>query len=104
DRLQQLFRRDKAMIAGDLLKARYLQPLPTLDRMHKFRCLEQTLRRPGVEPGVAAPENLDVNRAARQIYVVDISYFNFTPRRRLQRSRNFDHLVVVKIEPGHRPP
>ena len=51
----------------------------------KFWRLEQRLVRAGVEPGDAAPEQLDVQLSALEVGAVHVGDLELAARRRLQR-------------------
>ena len=56
--------------------------------------------RAGIEPGVAAAHDLDVELLAFEVDTVHVSDFQFPPRRGLEIAGNVEHLVVVEIEAG----
>ena len=78
----QLARVDETLIVGDFLKASDFQPLTFFDRPHKIGRLEQRRLGARVEPCETASQLLDVKLAAFHIGAIDISDFQFAPRRR----------------------
>ena len=54
---------DPALLVGDFLDARDLQTLPVLDGLHEIGRLQQRIVRARVQPGRAAAQALDVQRA-----------------------------------------
>ena len=55
------------VVPRDFLEAGDLKTLPQFDGPDKVAGVEQTFVRAGVEPGVAAPEPLDMERARFEI-------------------------------------
>ena len=77
--------------------------LPLLDGLDEVRSLEQRLVGAGVEPGDAAPEQLDVQLAPLQVGPRFTSVISSSPRAEGARSaRDLEHAVVVEVDPGHR--
>ena len=58
--------------------------------------------RPGVEPGDAARQLLDMEQPALEIAAVHVGDLEFAPRRRLQPRRDLDDAVIVEVEAGDR--
>src|SRR5206468_11708947 len=63
----QLARTDPARAIRDLLRARDLQPLPLLQGGDELAGLEQAVVRAGIEPGIAAAQDLDAELAAVEV-------------------------------------
>src|SRR5688572_17990713 len=99
----ELLRRDVGHPEGDLLEAGDHQPLALLDRLHEVRRLDERRVRAGVEPGGAAGQTLDVQLAAPEVLLHDLDDFELAARRRLQRGRDIEHLVVEEVEAGDGP-
>src|SRR5690349_11403092 len=70
---------DQAHPERDLLGATYQEPLPRLDGLHERRGLQKTVGRAGVEPGIAAREPLDLERAFFKKHPVEIRDFELSP-------------------------
>ena len=94
---------DEAHAEGDLLRAADLEALALLDGLHEGRRLQQAVGRAGIEPGAAAAEPFDVQRAVLQIDAVEIGDLQLAARRRLQPRGESLTSRVVEIEAGHRP-
>ena len=75
-------RLDPAGAIGDLLRAGDLQALALLERGDELAGLEQAVVRAGVEPGVAAADDLDVEVAALEVARVDVGDLELAARRR----------------------
>src|SRR5262249_52748097 len=99
---RQLIEIDQPLAVGDLLRAGDLEALPVLDRLDEGRGRDQRLVRAGVEPGKAAPERLDRERAARKVGAVDVGDLELAARRGRQAGRDLDHARIVEIEAGDR--
>src|SRR5947209_2764497 len=84
----------------DLLDAGDAQALALLEDLHEVAGFDQRLVRAGVEPGKAAAEHLDMQVAAFEIGAVDVGDLELAARRRLQRCRDLEHIVIVEIEAG----
>ena len=73
-----------------------------LQHLHELPGLEQRVVRAGVEPGEPAAE-LDQRRPVlAHVGEVDVGDLQLAARRRLQRARDVDHVVVVEVQPGDR--
>ena len=59
-------------LPGDLLNASHLEPLALLDDAHEHAGIEQRIVRAGIEPGRAASQALDVQRALREVGAVEV--------------------------------
>ena len=94
----KLFRIDEAVAPGDLFGAGNLQALAVLQRGNELAGFEQAVMRAGVQPGVAALHDLDIELAQIQIGLVDGGDFQFAPGAGFDGLGNFNDLVVVKIE------
>ena len=93
---------DVAHAIGDFLDAADHQPLALFDGLHELRGLEQRLVRAGVEPGDAAPELFDRERAPSEIVAVDVGNFELAAGLRAKRRGHVQHPIVVEVEAGHR--
>ena len=93
---------DVAQPQRDLLDAGNTQALALLEDLHEVAGLDQRLMRPGVKPGEAAPEHLDMQIAAFEIDAIDVGDFELAARRRFQRCRDVEYVVIVEIETGDR--
>ena len=85
---------EEAVLERDLLEARDLDALPVLDGAHEGRCLVEAFMRTGVEPGIAAAEPRDGQVAPFEIGAVDVGDLQLAARRRLDRRRDVEDVVV----------
>src|SRR5262245_56303530 len=85
---------DQAQLVGDLLDARDHEPLPLLDGLDERRGLQERLVSAGVEPGDAAAQLLDVQRASGEVRGVGVGDLELAPRRGPERGRDVDDAVV----------
>jgi hypothetical protein len=95
--------RSAAEIQRDLFQAHNLVALAVLDRPHERCSFVQAFVRAGIEPGIAAPEPLDVQIATFEIGTVDVGNLELAPRRWLHRGGDVQHVVIVEIHAGDRP-
>src|SRR5262252_3262380 len=77
------------------------EPLSLFQNLHKMACFDERGVCPGIEPGVAAAKHFDKKVAAFQIGAVNIGDLDLTPGRGLESGGNGDHIIVVKVKPGH---
>ena len=56
--------------------------------------------RPGIQPGDAAPQLLDVQLSSLQVNVIDTGDFQLPAPSRLECGSNVHHLVVIEIQAG----
>ena len=96
----ELFRRDPALAEGDFFRAGDLEALALLDGGDELAGFEQAVVGAGVEPGVAAAHDLDVELALFEVEAVEVGDFQFTARRGLEVAGEVDDLVVVEVEAG----
>ena len=100
--LVDLLFRDVPHAVGNLFEAGDLEALASLDGLDEGCSLQQGVVRAGIEPGVAAAHSLDVELAAREVGLVDVSNLEFTTGRWLYRLRDIDDVLIVEIETRHR--
>jgi len=55
----------------------------------------------GIQPGVAAAHDFDIERTLFQIQAIEVGDFQLAARRRFQAFGQINDLPVVKIKPGH---
>ena len=92
---------DVAEPEGHFLGTGHPQPLPLLDGLDEGGGLEQRFRRAGVEPGGAAAQDLDPQRARGEVDLVEIGDLQLAARRRLEVARVVADLAIVEVEAGH---
>jgi hypothetical protein len=80
--------------------AGHFQALAALQRGDELAGVQQAVVRAGVQPGVAAPHDLDVELALLQVGVVDGGDLQLAARAGLDRLGDVHHLAVVKVQPG----
>ena len=90
-----------AVFVGDLLQTGDLKSLTRFDRSDEVRGVKHAVVRTGVEPGIAALEDLDVELTSPEIFVVDGGDFELAASGRFDVFRNIHDVVVVEIEAGH---
>ena len=93
---------DEAHAPGDLLDRRHLEPLALLDGAHEVRGVQQRGVRAGVQPGDAAAEHLDPQRAGLLVGAVDVHDLQLAARRGAQPRGDVGHPPVVEVQPGDR--
>lgn len=98
---QQIFRGDVAFIVGDFLDAGDLEPLAVFNRGDEVARLEKAFMGARIEPGHAPTQKLHLQFTLFQVFLVDVGYLQFAPRRGLQILRDIDDGVVVEIEPDN---
>src|SRR5690606_37653672 len=91
------------VLEGDLLRAGDTEALAALQRADEFRGFDERIRRAGVEPGIAAAEAFDIERAALEIGEIDVGDLELAAGRWLELAGDLDDLRIVEIEPGHGP-
>src|ERR1700738_4834853 len=89
---------DIALAPGDLLGAADLQALAVLDRLDELRGAQEVRGRAGVEPGIAAPQSLDVQPALPEIVRVDVGDLEFAARRTRDLGRELADVGIVEVE------
>jgi hypothetical protein len=97
----KLLARDVAEPQRDFLETCNPQALSLLENLYEVARFDERSMRSGVEPGEAAPENLDEQVAALEIGAVDVGDLEFATAGRLDRCGDVDDVVVVEIEAGH---
>ena len=98
--LLELFRRDPAVLPGDLLGDRYRQVLGVLHGADELRGLVEGLHGAGVEPGVSAPERDDGERALLQVHLVEAGDLELAAGRRGDLRGLPRHVARVEVEAG----
>ena len=83
----ELFGRDPALAEGDFLRAGDLEALALLDGGDELAGFEQAVVGAGVEPGVAAAHDLDVELAFFEVEAVEVGDLEFATRRGLEVAR-----------------
>src|SRR5215831_2999502 len=101
--MAQVLGTDKALDIRDLLRAADQQTLTVLDRADEFRCLQEVVMSPGIEPGIAAAKLGDVKLAEFKVATIDIGDLELAASGWPQAGRNIEHAVVVEIEARNRP-
>ena len=96
----ELHRRDPALAEGDFLGAGDLQSLALLDGGDELPGFEQAVVGAGVEPGVAATHDLDIELALFEVEAVEVGDLEFATGRRLEVAGAVDDRVVVEVEAG----
>src|SRR6266404_4225668 len=94
---------DIALAPGDLLGAADLQALAVLDRFDELRSAQQTRRRAGVKPGIAAPQSLDRETSLLQVMGIDVGDLELAARRARYVGGDVADVGIVEIESRHRP-
>ena len=82
-RFEQFLARDPAVTIRNLFRCGDHDALPLLNDLHKLRRLNKRVHRAGVQPCVAAAEQLHVERAVLEVHAVEISDFQLAARGRL---------------------
>ena len=95
---QQLFLGDPAVLVGDLLGGGNLDALALLDGLHKGSRLDEGVHRAGVEPGVAAAQQLDVQLALVEIHLVQRRDLQLPAGAGLDLLGHFDNVAVVEVQ------
>ena len=80
----ELLRGDPTLAEGDFFEAGDLEALALLDGGDELAGFEQAVVGAGVEPGVAAAEDLDVELASVEVEAVEVGDFQFAARRGLE--------------------
>ena len=93
---------DPVLPVGNFFRASDFESLAVFDGGDELTGFEQAFVGPGVEPGVATAHDFDVEFALFEIQTVEISNFQLTARRWRETFRQFNDLVVVKVQAGHR--
>jgi hypothetical protein len=83
----ELLARDVAEPQRDFLETSNPQSLPLLENLYEVARFDERSMRSGVEPGEAAPENLDEQVAALEIGAVDVGDFEFATAGSMPRCR-----------------
>ena len=99
----QLARRDESLVQRHFLDASHLEALPALDRRNEAAGLDERFVRSRVQPRVTAAKGDAVQLIAPQVLAIDVRNLQFTTRGRLQASGDFQHLVVVEVQPHDGP-
>ena len=73
----ELFRRDPALAEGDFFRASDLEPLALFDGSDELAGFEQAVVGAGVEPGIAAAHDFDVELALFEVAAVEVGDFQF---------------------------
>lgn len=92
---------DPALAEGDFFRAGYFEALTVFQGGYELAGIEQGFVGAGVEPGVAPAHDLYIESALFEIQAVQIGDFELAARRRFEGLGQFNHLLVVKIEPGN---
>ena len=100
--LNQLVAVDVAHPVGNFFQAGHLEVLPLLNGGDEVGRFHHRIVGPGVEPGIAAAHQLDVELALFEVDRVDVGDFEFAAGRRLDVLGDVDHLVVVEVQPRYR--
>jgi hypothetical protein len=90
--------RDPAGAVGDLLRAGDLQALALLQRGDELAGVEQAVVRAGVQPGIAAAHDLDLELALLQVACVDLGDLELAARAGLDVGGDVAHLRVVEVQ------
>ena len=99
-RQHQLLLCDPAVAVGDLLQCGDLDALPGLHHADELRGLGQRVHRPGIQPGVAAPQRDHVQCTLVQIYPVQVGDLQLAPGGWLQRLGALHDLLVIEVQAG----
>ena len=83
----------------DSLKARYLQPLPFLDHLHKCGSLGERIVGAGVQPCEPSSQSLYFKLPILKEHLVDGSYFIFSTSGWFDGSGHFNHIIRIEIQP-----
>src|SRR5215470_11933114 len=75
--------------------------LSLFQNLYKMACFDERGVRPGIKPGIAAAKHFDKKIAAFQIGAINIGDFDLAPGRGFEGSGEADHIIVVKVKPGH---
>ena len=99
----QLFPADPAVVEGYFLGYCDALVLPLLDVLHERSRLHEAVVGPGVEPREPPPQPLDVQLPPLQVAVVDVGDLQLPARARPEVGGDRHDVVVVEVEPRHRP-
>ena len=99
---QHLFGVEPAIFKRNFFGAGDLDALPVLDGAHEGRRLVQAVGRAGVEPGVSAPKERDLQIAAREIDLVYVGDFELAARRGADRGGDVEHVITTLSANGTR--
>jgi len=91
---------NKSVTPGNFLRAGDLEALPVFQRGDELAGIEQAFVRAGIQPGIAALEDLHIKLALLQIGLVDRGDFQLATRTGFDRFSDIDHLIIVEIEAG----
>src|SRR2546430_7689466 len=72
-----------------------------LDRRDVIARFQQARRRPGIEPGDAAPELFHPQFAPLEVLQIQIRDFDFAAPRRFQLPTKFHYSIVENVKSGH---
>src|SRR6478735_1804847 len=97
---RQLRGSDETHAVGDLFDAGDRRALTTLERGHEVSSVQQALLSSGIEPGLAATEDLEASSPGRHVAVADVDDLQLAARRRLEILGDLHHLVVEEIQAG----
>lgn len=91
---------DPAVLVGDLLEDGDGRVLGALDSSHELAGLVEALHGAGVEPGVAAPEGHDAERAVPEVHPVEVGDLELAARGGADLLRALCHIARVEVEAG----
>src|SRR5690606_22740175 len=101
--LGQFFVTDEAHAECDLLGTSDAESLTLFEGAHEVRRFAQGIRGARVKPSVTATQLLDAQCTHLEIDSVDVGNLDFTAGGRFQPGCDFNHAMIVEIEPGHGP-
>ena len=96
----ELFRRDPALAEGDFFRAGNLEALAFFNGRDELAGFEQAIVGAGVEPGIAATHDFDVELSLLEVEAVEVGDLEFAAGRGLEVAGQIDDLVVVEVEAG----
>lgn len=100
DRVLELIDAHPAVPPGDFLKAGDFEALVVFDRPDELRGFEKGFVSAGIQPGVAAAEDFDVEFAAFEVGAVDARDFQFAAGGGFDLFGDWNHIRVVEVESG----
>jgi hypothetical protein len=99
---KELVPADPAVAVGYFFDTSDIESLPFLDGFYKVRGFQKAVVAAGIEPGHTAAQELYVELAPGEVFVINGGYFDFSPTRGLYVFCDIDYLVIIKIEAWNR--
>ncbi len=91
---------EEALAPGHFFGHADLHAGAALHRSHVVGGIRHLVERPGVEPGGAAGQDLDLELAALEVFAVDVGDLVLAASAGSQVAGDLDHIVVVEVQPG----